>query len=204
MTRTTTLDTTSLAKLFLITPQWVRRLTEKGIFQRARDVDGKELQGRYELVVNLHAYIKYLKDLARLDDASESEYQRLRNMRMRHEAEMAALKLREIKGQVLKTSDVEFIMTNLITATKNHLLSIPSRVTRLLIGVTSFQVIFDLLQNEIEVALRELSQWRVGQFAAQRAAFLASQGANIADFPEPHTNGEVSDETTDDEASTDT
>jgi phage terminase Nu1 subunit (DNA packaging protein) len=154
--------------------------------------------------VNLHAYIKYLKDLARLDDASESEYQRLRNMRMRHEAEMAALKLREIKGQVLKTSDVEFIMTNLITATKNHLLSIPSRVTRLLIGVTSFQVIFDLLQNEIEVALRELSQWRVGQFAAQRAAFLASQGANIADFPEPHTNGEVSDETTDDEASTDT
>jgi phage terminase Nu1 subunit (DNA packaging protein) len=196
MTRTTVLDTTSLAKLFLITPPHVRKLTGRGVLQRARDMDGKELMGRYELVTNLHAYIKYLRDLAKLDDASESEYQRLRNARMRSESEMASIKLREVKGQVLTTADVEFVMTNLITATKNHMLSIPSRITRLLIGLTSFQAIYDLLYAELEMALTELARWQVGMFRAQNTAYLAANGADptlLADTG--GTNGDTEEET---------
>lgn len=178
MTRTTTLDTTALAKLFLITPQHVRRLCSTGVLMRARDVDGKELQGRFELVQNIHAYIKYLREMARLDDASESRYAQLRNEKMAAESAMAVLKLKEIKGEVLRTADVEFVMTNLITATKNHLLAIPARITRLVIGLTKFQVIYDLIYAEIELALTELSKWQAGMFAAQNAAYLAAQGAD--------------------------
>jgi phage terminase Nu1 subunit (DNA packaging protein) len=178
MTRTTTLDTTAIAKLFLITPQHVRKLVGRGILMRARDVDGKELMGRFELVANMHAYIKYLREQARLDDASENRYQQLRNEKMSSETAIAQLNLKERKGQVLRTRAVEFVMTNLITATKAHLLAIPSRVSRLLIGCDNFQVIYDLIYAEIETALRELSEWRPGMFAAQNAAWLNAQGAD--------------------------
>jgi phage terminase Nu1 subunit (DNA packaging protein) len=193
MTRTTTLDTTSMAKVLLITPQHVRKLTGRGVLARARDVDGTELMGRYELIANVHAYIKYLRELARLDDASQSRYELLRNEKMASESAMAQIALKKAKGQVLKTSAVEFVMTNLITATKAHMLAIPSRVARLLVGVTSFQVIYDLIYTEIEMALRELSQWQPGMFSVHNAAWLATQGATPALL---RSNGQADDENT--------
>jgi hypothetical protein len=57
-------------------------------------------------------------------------------------------------------------------------MAIPSRVTRLLIGQTKFQVIYDLLSAEIGRALLELSQYNPDVFSRQNTAYLASQGAD--------------------------
>jgi phage terminase Nu1 subunit (DNA packaging protein) len=178
MPRIATLDTTQLAKLLMITPRHVRRLTADGVLARARDEDGTELQGRFELVKNVQAFIKYWQEKAKYDDASDSRYAQLRNQRMAAEAEMAETKLKELRGEFLRTADVEFMMTNLITATKQHLLAIPSRVSRLLVGCTSFQKIFDTISGEIRAALTEMSNWTAGMFARQRVEYLTAQGAD--------------------------
>jgi hypothetical protein len=174
----TTIDQTQLAKLLDLTPRHIRRLVGDGVLQRARDVDGKELFQRYELVHNVRAYIQYLRTQARLDDASQSKWVLLRNQKMEADSETAVLKLNLFKNTLHRADDVEFILTNMFTALKSRLLAIPSRVTRLLIGQTSFQVIYDLVYGEIELALRELSAPTPQLFARQNVAYLASQGAD--------------------------
>ena len=126
----------------------------------------------------MRAYIQYLRTQARLDDASENKYVLLRNQKMAAESETAELKLAIFKNKLHRADDVEFILTNIFTAIKARLLAIPSRVTRLLIGQTNFQVIYDLLYAEIEVVLRELSDPNPQMFARQNTAYLASQGAD--------------------------
>lgn len=174
----TTIDQDQLAKLLDITPRHVRRLRGDGILALARDIDGKELYGRYELVFNVRAYIQYLRTQARLDDASESKYIMLRNQKMAADSETAELKLAIFKATLHRADDVEFILTNIFTAIKARLLAIPSRVTRLVLGQTNFQVIYDLLYAEIEVVLRELADPNPQMFSRQNTAYLASQGAD--------------------------
>lgn len=173
-----TLDTTQLARLFDCTPRHLQRLTADGVLTRARDEDGNEMRGRYEVARNVLAYVRYLKGLARIDDASESEWARLRNERMRAESEMAGLKLKELKGELLRKDDVEFVMTNIITATKNHLLAIASRLARSLVGLKSFTKIREKISAEMERALRELSEWNPSMFKQKNSDYLKGQGAD--------------------------
>jgi phage terminase Nu1 subunit (DNA packaging protein) len=194
MAKATTVDQSQLAKLLDITPRHVRRLVADGVLTRARDIDGKELYGRYELVASVRAYIQYLRFQARLDDASESKYVMLRNSKMAAESETAELKLAIFKSTLHRADDVEFIMTNMFTAMKQRLLAVPARTTRLVVGQTNFQVIYDLITGEIELALRELSDYNPSMFARQNSAYLSSQGAD----PD-RLNGNGSDDDDDDE-----
>src|SRR6516162_5921823 len=177
------IDTSQLAKLCDTSPRWIQKLTNDGILQRARDADGAELRGRYNLLA-IRDYCRYLKSLARLDDASEARWLALRNEKLAAETEMAHMNLAERKGQLHDARDVEFIMNNMLTYFKQRVLSIPSRVARLCVGKT-FREIFDLLSTEIELALRELSGYDRSRFAAQRAEYLKAQGVDLSALDEP-------------------
>ena len=193
--RANLLDTTQLAKLLDITPTWVRKLTNDGVLNRARDADGKELMGRYNLL-SVRDYCRYLRSVAKLDDASQSRYSALRNEKLAAESERAHLELREYKGELHNARDIEFIMNNMLTYFKQRVMSIPSRVARVCVGKT-FREIYDLISTEIELALRELSGYDRSKFAAQRTAFLRAQGIDLDSL-----NGESEDErgtTTDNE-----
>lgn len=187
------LDTTQLAKLLDITPRWVRKLTGDGVLNRARDADGEELQGRYNLLA-VRDYCRYLRSLSKLDDASEARWQGLRNEKMAAESEMSRLRLLEYKGELHHARDIEFIMNNMLTYFKQRVISIPSRVARLCVG-KKFRDIYDLISTEIELALRELSGYDRSMFAAQRATYLENQGVDLEGL-----NGERETEPTDNEA----
>jgi phage terminase Nu1 subunit (DNA packaging protein) len=178
MPRVTTIDTTQLARLFDVTPRTIQHLTSDGVLARARDEDGNELRGRFELVSNVRAYIRYLREQARLDDASESKYIMLRNARMSAESEMSELRPSLFKNTLHRADDVEMVMTMMLTAFRARVLAIPSRVSRQLIGQTKFQVVYDLLITEIELALREMVGYDPARFAQQSEAYLAAQGAD--------------------------
>jgi len=171
------IDTSQLAKLVDTTPRWIQKLTSDGVLQRARDADGAEIRGRYTLLA-IRDYCRYLRSLARLDDASEARWHGLRNEKLAAESEMMQLNLAERKGELHDARDVEFIINNMLTYFKQRVLSIPSRVARLCVG-KSFREIFDLLSTEIELALRELSGYDRSRFAAQRAEYLKAQGVDL-------------------------
>jgi len=174
------LHTSQLAKLVDVTPRWIKKLTQDGLLQRARDADGEELRGRYNLLA-VSDYCRYLRSLARLDDASEARWHALRNEKMAAETEMAHMSLAERKGQLHNARDVEFIMNNMLTYFKQRVLSIPGRVARLCVG-KRFREIFDLLSTEIELALRELCGYERSRFAKQRAEYLEAQGVEPIGF----------------------
>lgn len=178
MPRVTTIDVTQLSRLLDIAPRTVQHLTAEGILTRARDEDGRELRGRYELVASVRSYVRYLREQARLDDASESKYIMLRNAKMGSESEMSDLRLQLFKGTLHRDADVEWVMTQMLTAFKARMLAIPSRLTRQLIGQKKFQVIYDLLMTEIELALRELVGYDRQRFARANNDFLRGQGAD--------------------------
>src|SRR5260370_1073570 len=170
-----TMTVTQLAKLIDVSPRYVQQLTRDGILQRATDEDGRELRGRYNLW-SVRDYCRYLRTLARLDDASEQRYSALRNERMAADNELTQLNLAERKSQLHNSDDVEFVMTQMLTAFKARTLAIPSRVSRSLIGKKTFREIFDIVMHEIELCLRELSGYDESKFEQQNGEYLASKG----------------------------
>jgi phage terminase Nu1 subunit (DNA packaging protein) len=156
-----------MARFIDVTPRHVRRLQNDGVLSLARDEDGQEKRGRYELLPNNIAYIRYLRRKAQMDDTSESEYMKLRNRRTAADAESAELDLQLKRGRLHGAGDVEFVVVTMITAAKSRLLAIPSRVTRLIVGMTDFQTIHDLIGKEIESVLKELSGFNRKMFSRQ-------------------------------------
>jgi phage terminase Nu1 subunit (DNA packaging protein) len=177
-----TVDTTQLAKLLNMTPRHVRRLKAEGVFENARDEYGNEIMGRYEMVKNVHAYIAYLKRAARLDDNSETTRQAYNVRRAGAEAELAEIRVKQVKGELHRQDDIEFHQTNMITHFKSQMQAIPSRVTRLVVGQTDYQTIYELLSNEIDTVLLNLSKYDASEFDKASEAFLASQGASLQDL----------------------
>jgi len=172
-----TLDTTQLARLLNMTPRQVQRLKAEGVLILARDEFGDEKRGRWEMVPNVHAYIKYLKGYAKLDDASESTRLQLTNKRLAADAEMAVLRLQEYKGTLHRSADVEFVWTQKVTAFKARVQAIASRISRLLVGQTKYPVIFDTITTETDLCLREMSEYDSTNFRDKSEQFLSEQGA---------------------------
>src|SRR5262245_60684297 len=149
MPRVRTISTTELAQWIDVTPRYVQKLTADGVIKRARDKDKNELRGRYTGLA-VRDYVRYLHSRLRLDDDGEARYSALRNERLAAEAEMAQLKLKQIKGQLHHADDIEFCMTHMLTYFKQGVLAIPSRVARQCVG-KKFREIHDLLTTEIHL-----------------------------------------------------
>jgi hypothetical protein len=182
------MTTAQLAKLVRATPRWILKLTADGVLHRAQDADGSELRGRY----SAHAvgdFCDYLRQQARIDDSSEIRYSALRNERMAAENELSQLTLAERKGQLHNSDDVEFVMTQMLTAFKARTLAIPARVSRSLIGKTKFKEIFDIIMHEIEQCLLELSGYDESKFVKQNREYLSSKGISLDEIDEHADNG---------------
>lgn len=179
MPRASTIDTTQLGKLLDLTPRHIQRLTVDGVLIRARDDDGKELRGRFEVFANVRAYVKYLREAARLDDISESKYIRLRNQKMAAESRAAELKVGLMERKLHRAEDVEHVITNMITACRARLLAIPSRISRRLVGKKHFKEIYNIIYDEIVLALKELSSYNAETFAQETEDYLIGMGAEL-------------------------
>lgn len=192
-----------LSLLLDLSPRHVARLTESGVLKRAVNAEGKVIKPlQYELISNNRSYIAYLREAARLDDAGQTLYTQLRNKKMGAEAEKATLDLKLYKQKLHKAEDIEFVLTTMFTSLKSRLLAIPSRVTRVLMGRTVFQEIYSIIYTEIELALRELSEYDPNAFARASEDHLAFSGAAAPSNGNGNGNHHQSDE--DAEAAADT
>ena len=178
------MTTAQLAKLVRATPRWILKLTADGVLHRALDADGSELRGRYHARA-VGDFCDYLRRQARIDDSSELRYSALRNEKLSAENELTQLSLAERKGQLHNSDDVEFVMTQMLTAFKARILAIPARVSRLLIGRTKFKEIFDIIMKEIEQCLLQLSGYDKSKFEKENREYLASKGVDLSALDEP-------------------
>jgi phage terminase Nu1 subunit (DNA packaging protein) len=165
-----------LAALIKLSERQIQRLTNKGVFALAQKRQGRV---KYILGEAVSGYVQHLREtLSR--DANAEAYSSARALRITAEAEMAQLKLQQYKGLLHHSSDVEFVVTNMLTFFKQRALAIPSRISRQLIGKRNFQAIYDVIMAEILACLNELSGYDSSMLAQQTAARLAEQGVDLA------------------------
>jgi phage terminase Nu1 subunit (DNA packaging protein) len=172
--RQQTLTTTDLARVIDVTPAYIRKLTADGIIQRARDVDGSELVGRYTLTA-VRDYCRWVRAHKEGDDG-ESRWRQLRNQRAEYEAERARLQVNEMKGKLHRAEDIDFVLTQLFTSIRQKLLALPSRVARRIEG-KKFREILTIITTEIHTVLRELTKFDEAMVARKAEQYLKAQRA---------------------------
>ena len=160
-----------LASLCVCSERTIQRLTKQGVLLQAKDRKSRKLlRGRYELGDAMPRFVENLRDTISSNDPSDRAYVEARARRMAAAAEMTQIELAHKRGDLLERSRVIFVVGNLLTATKNHLLSLPSRIARQLLphvaaetGNENFRAIYETVNNEVRAALTEVSEFDMKQ-----------------------------------------
>jgi hypothetical protein len=153
-----TVDAADVARFLLLSTHRVRQLAAEGVLEKAIDQSGKPLRGRFNLLTTVNSYVRYLRGKLAGGSSGVDDYTLARARRMSALADIEQLRLKRIHGRLHHADDVEFCLTQMITAAKGRLLAVPSRLCHCLQGKTDLAEIRQVLTDEVELALRELSE----------------------------------------------
>src|SRR5262249_19034905 len=114
------------------------------------------------------------------DDPDSARYQSARSSRMEALAKIEALRLAELRGDVMSRKKAMTTVTMLLSATRNHVLGLPTRCSRQLVGVTDHARIYKTLDDACRGALLELSQFSIEDFIrmSRKTAAAETQQSN--------------------------
>lgn len=131
------------AKLLMVTPEWVRRLTKDGWI-------AKTDRGRYRVVDVVQGYIRFLKDEARRATKTAS-HTRLQEIRARKEE----LAVAQTERELVPLADAMTLVDEVAGAVVARVNAIPARFTRNIEQRAR-------LQQEVDEALAEVAD-RIGK-----------------------------------------
>ncbi len=154
-------DTATLARLFDVSPRYVRKLVAQGVLYRARDPEtGEELMGRFDLARSITAYMKFLRERNLGEgDPGELTYRQLRIDKMRSEAELAEIRLRALKATLHRAEDVCAIMTARDAFIRARFERITAQLTPQLLGQSEFQNVWQIMTDAVERALSDIRSY---------------------------------------------
>jgi phage terminase Nu1 subunit (DNA packaging protein) len=166
-----------LAALCVVSERQIQRLAKQGVLRLAKDRNRRLLRGRYVLGDAVPRFIEHLRDSITSDDPNAAAYAEARARRMAANAEMMQLELRHKKGELLDGEHVDSVVMSLLLTVRNHLLALPSRITRQLLphvadatGDANFQAVYSTVNGEVRAALTEASEFDVKQITARNQA----------------------------------
>src|SRR5512135_11532 len=139
----TEIATGELAELFDVTAKTIADLARRGIIVSA----GK--RGRWLLQPSVSGYVRHLREEAagRGGEADADVRARLASA----QADLAAEKVKAMRGETLPTAEVEALWTSKLRAFRNRILGIPQKVQNL----SARQTV--VLMQELRAALDELA-----------------------------------------------
>ena len=156
-----TVNQKELAECLGVEPRTIRDLTKKcGIFERNES-------GKYELSTCVKEYIDYKLDL----DSSRTKGLNLEALKARHEEikiQMSMEKLKEYKAETHRSEDVEEFLSNMLVSFKNKLSILPSKLAMEIIGETDTNAAIKKVEEEIDMALNELSGYDPNKISRKR------------------------------------
>lgn len=148
-----------IAKLFGVSTRRVEQLKTEGI------IHGKGRPTKYDLLPTIQSYIKYLSDKAhgreQKQEAANLETEKLEaEVRIKKaKAEMAEQELKELKGELHRSSDVEEIITNHVIMLRSAMRALPGRLAVDLAGTHTAPEQADRVKREIDHLLNILSDF---------------------------------------------
>ena len=156
-----TVNQKELAECLGVSPRNIRDISRDfGIFE-------KNDSGKYELSTCVKEYIEYKLDL----DSSRAKGLNLEALKARHEEikiQMSLEKLREYKAETHRSEDVEEFLSNMLVSFKNKLSTLPSKLAMEIMGETDTNVAIKKVEEEIDMALNELSGYDPNKISRKR------------------------------------
>lgn len=110
------------------------------------------------MIQAVHSYIDFLRENSVQNVKGSMSLSEAKQRRAIAQAKLLELELKLQEGEVVKALDVQPQWERLIQACKNKLLSIPSKVTPLLVGQESMAYVNNLLTDHVIEALNELAE----------------------------------------------
>lgn len=146
-----------MAKLLLLTPRRIQQLANEGVIEKTE-------RGRYDLILSVQGYIRYLNDqipnkatsdvgaqFARVD--AEVERAKL----LKHKAELARLEEEEKKGLLVDAEAQRRDAFRIARIVRTAILNIPARVAQDLAVDADSLSVHRKLENELIQALSSLA-----------------------------------------------
>jgi hypothetical protein len=136
-----------------------------GVIQKAKNQDGSEMLGRYDLLVCNVAYVKHLRARAGVkglpaDTETEARWQTARTLRMETQARRDLLKLEREEGRLVDPEDVRPVWVEYIGNCKQKLLALPLRCANEIFVKQSDQAeVHRILTQRVREALLELKDF---------------------------------------------
>lgn len=144
------IQTRELAAIVGKSDRWIRQLTsEKVLVQISR--------GKYILGEAVQGYIEHASG-GKEDEGKP----RLVDHRTEHErikAEKAAIQLAKMRGELHTSEDVESVMSDMLTAFRQKILAIPTKLSPQLTGIDDIKTIKGKLTAALHEALAELADY---------------------------------------------
>ena len=146
-------DVKTIAKVLKLTERRVRQLKDEGVI-----FEYQNAPGLYELIPTIHAYIDYIKR-GNPDSAENIDYltERAKYMRAKRKNEEFDLAIKE--GDLHESTDIETVMTGMLSTFKSRLTAIPAKLSPILSKKTNKAEIHKILKISIDEALNELADY---------------------------------------------
>lgn len=150
-----TVNSASLEKMIGVSDSRIRQLARENILVRAA-------KGRYKLMESVRNYIITLKVQSEASNLESSDGEldlgEEKAIHERVKRHISELKLQTMKGELHKAEDVERVMTDMLTAFKARIMTIPSKTAPILEGRDA-GYIKECLTREMVEALNELKDY---------------------------------------------
>jgi phage terminase Nu1 subunit (DNA packaging protein) len=140
---------------------------------------GKVRNRRYKLSDAVQAYVKHERESAAEQSSSRngsSSYELARTARMRALAKIESMRAAEQSGEVISRATVASVFATLATTVRSHVLAIPSRCARLLLGQTDFHAVHSILKDACVGSLREISRFDPDRIPNKKASRAGQNG----------------------------
>ena len=153
---------TMVAKLFNLTVRRIQQLTQDGVLATEL-VDKKR---KYDLLLTVQRYIAYLQEKVvkkgeNKDDAQNESRKIKADADLRAaKAEIADMELKELRGEMHRSEDVEAMTTDLVFTIRSMMLALPGRLAIDLAKITKPAEISERIKQEIHAILLELSNYQ--------------------------------------------
>lgn len=153
-------STAVVASLFNLSERRVQQLAKEGV------IEGRKVDGIYQfdLLPTVRKYITYLSDKANGRDQknrkTEEEKLAAEADLKRAKADMAELQLKELRGQMHRSEDVEAITTDLVYTIRSMIIALPGRLAVDVAAVDTAPEASEIIRRECYQVLEELSNYK--------------------------------------------
>lgn len=146
----------------------IQQLTQDGVIQS--QVNGKNRE--YEFLPTVQELLKYYREKGDKKNTPKGALEREKLRQMAAKAELAEIKLKEVKSELHHTADIEAVFGALLTRLRTNLLALPQGVAPKLLDQSDINVVVEVLSERLRRCLTEVSAFDFKAFHEVRGDYV--------------------------------